>query len=314
MRSVIAICVVSAAVLLAGGCGDNGSGVTNASGAGAAPSVGTSAAKAATTTAAALAPSPTAEESGLVVSGPIIVEHQIDISAQRDGVLEKIFFDAPARVKVGTVLARMDDRQLEANLEAARAKSRSIEADLKNWQSEAEVLKADYGRQQHLWDLGLTSQEQLQHAQYKAESDQWDVKRVSEMLNTSRQEERSLELEMEKMKIIAPFSGLIARRYAHEGQSVVKGDRLFWVTAEAPLLMRFTLPERYFGRVRSAQEFEVTSPDVPGEKHTAKVKEISPVIDPSSGTFEVLVALIGDRGSLRPGMTANLKVEHSAAR
>ena len=48
---------------------------------------------------------------------------------------------------------------------------------------------------------------------------------------------------------------------------------------------------------------------VPGEKHIAKVKEISPVVDPSSGTFEVLVALSGDHGAFHPGMTANLKVE-----
>jgi RND family efflux transporter MFP subunit len=194
-------------------------------------------------------------------------------------------------------------------LEAARAKSRSIADDLKNWEAEAGVLEADYVRAKHLWDLGLISQEQLQHAQYKAESDQWDIKRVQENLNTAHDEERSLELELEKTKVIAPFDGLIARRYAHEGQSVNKGERLFWVTAEAPLLMRFTLPEKYFGHVRSAQVFEVISPDVPGEKHSVRVKEISPVIDPSSGTFEVLVELTGDRGSLRPGMTANLRVE-----
>ncbi len=172
------------------------------------------------------------------------------------------------------------------------------------------MLKADYGRQQNLWKLGLTSQEQLEHAKYKAESDQWDVERVQESLNTSHQEERSLELELEKTRIIAPFDGLIARRYAREGQSVAKGDRLFWVTAEAPLLMRFTLPEKYFGRVRASQQFEIISPDVPAEKHAARVKQISPVIDPSSGTFEVLVELTGDRGGLRPGMTASLKVEN----
>jgi RND family efflux transporter MFP subunit len=265
-------------------------------------------------TIAARAPTPIPKvapsaDTGLIVSGPIIVEHQVDLTAQRDGVLEKVFFDAPARVKAGTILARLDDRQIAANLAAARAKSRSIEADLKNWQSEAEVLKADYVRAQRLWDLGLISEEQLQHAKYKAESDQYDIQRVRETLNTAHEDERSLELELEKAKITTPFNGLIARRYVREGQSVSKGERLFWVTAEGPLLMRFTLPERYFGRVRSAQVFEITSPDVPEEKHAARVKEISPVIDPSSGTFEVLVELTGDRGLFRPGMTANLKVE-----
>ncbi len=300
MRSSIVFIVLGAA-LLGVSCGDSKpivSAVTNA--ASAPPPVPAK-------------PLPLTEgaDTGLVVSGPIIVEHEVEVTAQRDGVLAKLYFDAPARVKAGTVLAQMDDRQIAANLEAARAKSRSIANDLKNWEAEAQVLEADYGRAQKMWDMGLISQEQLQHAQYKAESDQWDIKRVQETLNTAHDEERSLELELEKTKITAPFSGLIARRYVREGQSVNKGERLFWVTAEAPLLMRFTLPERYFGHVRSAQEFEVTSPDVPNEKHAARVKEVSPVIDPSSGTFEVLVELTGERGSLRPGMTANLRVENS---
>jgi membrane fusion protein, multidrug efflux system len=248
-------------------------------------------------------------DTSLTVSGPIIVEHQVEVTAQREGVLAKILFDAPARVKAGTVLARLDDRQIAANLEAARAKSRSIEDDLKNWEAEAEVLKSDYVRQQRLWDLGLTTQEQLEHAKYKAESDQWDIKRVRETLNTSRQEERALELELEKTAITAPFDGVIARRYAREGQSVVKGERLFWVTAEGPLLMRFTLPEKAFGHIHAGQPMEVTSADAPGERHRARVKEISPVVDPSSGTFEVLIELIGERGSLRPGMTASVRLD-----
>jgi RND family efflux transporter MFP subunit len=245
-----------------------------------------------------------------VVSGPIIVEHQVDLTAQRDGIVEKIFFDAPARVKSGTLLAELDGRQIQANLAAARAKTRSVEADLKNWEAEAEVLKADYGRQKNLFALGLTSQEQLEHAKYKAESDQWDIKKVMEMLNTAKEEEHSLELELEKTKVTAPFNGLIARRYVREGQNVTKGERLFWVTAEAPLLMRFTLPEKFFGKMRNGQQVEVTCADAPAEKHSARVKQVSPVVDPSSGTFEVLVELAGDRGSLRPGMTALAHLEN----
>lgn len=245
----------------------------------------------------------------LSVSGPIIVEHQVDLTAQRDGLVEKIYFDAPARVKAGALLAELDGRQTQANLDAARAKTRSIEADLKNWQAEEEVLKSDYARQQRLWDLGLTSQEQLEHAKYKAESDQWDIQRVKETLNTAKEEERSLELELEKTKVKAPFDGLIARRYVREGQNVSRGDRLFWLSSEGPLEMRFTLPERLFGKIRAGQEFEITTADAAGERHRAKVKEVSPVVDPSSGTFEVLVVLQGERGSLRPGMTASVRLD-----
>jgi RND family efflux transporter MFP subunit len=256
---------------------------------------------------------PKATEPGdavLSVSGPIIVEHQVDLTAQRDGLVQKIYVDAPARVKAGALLAELDGRQIHANLAAARAKTRSIEADLKNWESEAEVLKADYGRQKNLFALGLTSQEQLEHAKYKAESDQWDIKRVEETLNTAKEEVHALELELEKTKVTAPFGGLIARRYVREGQNVTKGERLFWVTAEGPLLMRFTLPEKYFGKMHTGQLVQVTGADAPAEKHPAKVKQVSPVVDPSSGTFEVLVELTGDRGSLRPGMTALAHLEN----
>jgi RND family efflux transporter MFP subunit len=249
-------------------------------------------------------------EDWLTVSGPLIVEHQVDVTAQHDGMVASLSADTGKRVTSGEVLARLDDRQLSANLEAARAKSRSIAADLKNWESEAEVLKADYVRQQHLWDLGLTSEEQLQHAKYKAESDQWDIKRVEETLNTAHDEERSLELELEKTHIIAPFDGIVARRYVRVGQGVSKGDRLFWITAEAPLRMRFTLPEKFIGHLKQGQPLPLTSPDVPQEQHLAKIIAVSPVVDPSSGTIEILMELTGPRGELRPGMTASVRLQN----
>src|ERR1700732_4298338 len=124
-----------AAVILATGCGDTKS----------------------ETTAAAPPPPPSAPptlptltkvEDFLSASGPLIVEHQVDITAQRDGVVASISTEASTRVKAGAVLARLDDRQLTANLEAARAKTRSLEADLKNWQAEAQVMQADYMRAQ----------------------------------------------------------------------------------------------------------------------------------------------------------------------
>ena len=251
---------------------------------------------------------PASADEGLAITGPLIVEHQVDVTAQRDGTVSSVSADTGTRVSAGAILAHLDDRQLTANLEAARAKTRSIEADLKNWQAEAEVLKADYVRAQRLWTEKLIAEEQLQHAKYKAESDQWDILRVTEQLNTAKQEERSLELEVEKTRIMAPFAGLVARRYVRQGQSVSKGDRLFWVTAEGPLRVRFTLPEKYVGQIKKGQELPLSSPDVPAEKHLAKVVEVSPVVDPSSGTIEVLAELSGPRAELRPGMTVVVHV------
>lgn len=253
---------------------------------------------------------PSTAEAPPVVSGPLIVEHQVDVAAQRDGVLAKIEAEPGMRVKAGAALAQLDDRQISADMEAARAKTRSIEANLKNWEAEAKVMEADYERAQKLWEANIIPQEQLQHQKYKAESEQWEIVRERELLTNSQQTERSLELELEKTRIRSPFDGLVARRYVREGQQVARGDRLFWVTAEAPLRMRFTLPERFLGRLRKGQAFPLTSPDVPGETHTAKIIELSPVVDPSSGTIEVLLELASPTGQLRPGMTASVHLEN----
>lgn len=254
-------------------------------------------------------PAPPAEhEPFFIASGPLIVEHQVDVDSQRDGVVAEIHAEPGLLVRTGQFLAQLDDRQITADLNAARAHTRSTAADLKNWESEAKVLEADAQRARKMWDAQLITQEQFDHARFKAESDQWDVKRVQELLVNAQQIEHSLELELEKTRIRAPFSGVVARRYVRAGQQVNRGDRMFWITETSPLRVQFTLPERFAGKIQRGQTLEVTSIDRRDAKFSAKVIEISPVIDPSSGTIEVLAQLVGPTKDLRPGMTTSIRV------
>ncbi|MGB8012244.1 MAG: efflux RND transporter periplasmic adaptor subunit [Terriglobales bacterium] len=243
-----------------------------------------------------------------VASGPLIVEHQVDVATQRDGVVASVLAEPGLLVREGQLLAQLDDRQATADLNAARARTRSTADDLKNWEAEAKVLEADAERARKMWEAQLITQEQYDHARFKAESDQWDVKRVQEMLVNAQQTERSLELELEKASIRAPFSGVVARRYVRAGQQVSRGDRMFWITETSPLRVKFTLPERFAGKIQRGQTLEVTSADNGDTKYSASVMEISPVIDPSSGTIEVLAQLVGSTKDLRPGMTTSIRV------
>jgi len=245
-----------------------------------------------------------------LASGPIVVEDQVDVAAQRDGMVTRVLAEPGTPVKKGQLLAKLDDRQIFADLEGARAKTRSTEDDLKNWEAEAKVLDSDYARAEKMWEAQIIPKEQLEHARYKAESDQWDVKRVSEMLTNAKQAEHSLELELEKTQITAPFNGVVARRYVRAGQTVARNDRLFWVTAVAPLRIRVTLPEKFLGRIRSGTMMPVTATEGvdPNRHYRAKVIQVSPVVDPSSDTIEVLAELFGDTSGLRPGMRANVRV------
>jgi hypothetical protein len=73
--------------------------------------------------------------------------------------------------------------------------------------------------------------------------------------------------------------------------------------------MRFTLPEKFLGTLKRGQQLPLNIPDFPSEDHVARIIELSPVVDPTSGTFDGLVEVMGATGSLRPGMSATLRID-----
>lgn len=243
-----------------------------------------------------------------IASGPIVVENQIELAAQRDGVVAEIFVETGATVKKGQLLARLDDRQLTADRDAAAAKSRSTEADLKNWESGAKVAEAERDRSEQLWKAKVIPKEQAEKTKYQYEAAEFEVERQREDMKYAQETLKSLELELEKTRISAPFDGVVARRYLHVGQEVAKNDRLLWISAISPLRVKFALPESYLGRLRKGTELVVVTSATPGEVHQARVVLVSPVVDPASDTIDVTAELLGPFTNLRPGMTANIRL------
>lgn len=248
----------------------------------------------------------TSQPDVFVAMGPIVVEQQLDVTALRDGVVTDLTVDVDSPVKKGQLLARLDDRQLIAEREAAEHKLRSIEADVKNWESEVQVRQVDLQRSEAMLKDGIVTQQQVDHDRYNLTASQYEVDRERESALSARSDLESIQLELEKTRIIAPFNGIIARRYVRQGQRVASGDKLFWVTAVEPLQVRFTLPEQYSRSLKPGDELALPSA-VAGESASARVIHVSPVIDPASGTVEV-IALIDKPSSLRPGMTVSIRI------
>jgi membrane fusion protein (multidrug efflux system) len=243
-----------------------------------------------------------------IASGPIVVENQIELAAQRDGLVAEVFVETGAPVKKGQLLARLDDRQLTADRDAAAAKARSTDADLKNWEASAKVAQSQRDRAEQLWAANVIAKSEEEKAKYQSDATEFEVQRQREDLKFAQESLRSLELEVEKTRITAPFDGVVARRYIRPGQEVTRNDRLFWVSAVAPLRVKFSLPESYLGSVRKGTELVVTTASAPGESHPAKVVLVGPVVDPASDTIDVTAELQGPSPSLRPGMTANIRL------
>lgn len=257
----------------------------------------------------AAAPAPaSAAEPQFVASGPIVVENQVDVLAQRDGVVASVAAEPGIPVRKGQLLAKLDDRQLVADRDAARAKVQSIAYDQKNWDAKVKMDEVDLERTEKMMAADLITREQLEHQRFKLVASKNELEREKQDLVMAQSALRSLDLEVEKTRIMAPFDGVVARRYVRVGQKVTKDDRLFWVTATAPLRVKFTLPERYVGRVQRGDTVTVVSTLAAETQYPAKVVHVSPVVDPASGTIEVLAELSGSPKGLQPGMTANVRL------
>ena len=251
-----------------------------------------------------------AQDTSFHATGPIVVENQVDLLALRAGTVSAIQIDIGKSVHKGDLLASLDDRQIIAERDAAASKVHSAEANLKDWEAETGVAQADLQRAQAMRDAGINTQEELDHAKYKLVGSQFEIEKAKQDLSTAQNSLRALDLEVEKTKIVAPFDGVVARRYVRVGQSVSVGDRLFWITAVAPLQVKFTLPEHLLGAVKKGQSITVSSADAsPGIDHSARVIDVSPVVDPASGTIEVLAQVEGQPADLRPGMLANIRID-----
>ena len=244
----------------------------------------------------------------LVVTGPVTVEQQLDVVTLRSGVIASLHADVGSHVKKGQLLAQLDDRQLIADRAVAEHKFLSVQADLKNWGAEMEVKKVDMQRSEEMHKSGINTQEQFDHDRYALTATQFEVDRQREEMLEAQSAVNSIDLELEKTKITAPFSGVIAQRLVKDGEYATSGEKLFWLTAEAPLEVRFTLPGNEVTSLKKGDLVAVWFGPDSGHTTTARVSVISPVIDPASGMISVTAILSGKPHGILPGMIAEIRI------
>jgi RND family efflux transporter MFP subunit len=206
------------------------------------------------------------------------------------------------------MLAQLDDRQVTADRDAEQFKVQSLQWDLKNWQAEVDVRKTDLQRAEAMRQAGINTQEALDHVRYDLAATQYEVDRQRGAMQAAQATLESLNLEMQKTRITAPFAGVVSQRYVRLGQYVNIGERLFQITGNSPMEVRFTLPASSLSLVRRGERVAVSpTPDF-HEVAEASVTHLSPVVDPGSGTIEVTAVLTKRIPGLLPGMVANIRI------
>jgi RND family efflux transporter MFP subunit len=245
-------------------------------------------------------------------TGPLVAEQQADVAAEREGRIVEVAVQIGDRVEKGQLLARMDDRALHAACDAAKAKVASLSAQVKEWEAEQKSEEADLRRADAMLKEKIRSEEDWEHVKYKLDEAMAEVTRYRADEAAAEAEQKSAELMLEQSRMVAPFAGVVGRSSVRISQEVKKGDVLLWVTAVAPLRVLFTVPEAEMALFPIGAGIELKTADYPALRQEAKVLRVSPVVDPASGSVQVIGMVVHPSLLLKPGMTMQIAASAKA--
>jgi membrane fusion protein (multidrug efflux system) len=116
------------------------------------------------------------------------------------------------------------------------------------------------------------------------------------------------EAKVAKMRIKAPFSGMVGLRNVSVGDYLKDGQDLINIEDVATLRVDFKLPENYLGRIGKGQTVEVTTDALPGDRFKAVLDAIDPMVDQNGRAISARARLDNAKGKLRPGMFVRVRL------
>lgn len=250
-----------------------------------------------------------ADESGFHTTGPLVAAEQADVAAERDGRVTEILVDIGDQVQSGQVMAMLDDREMKVACAEQEAKVASLKAQVKEWQSQQMVVTADLQRADALLADKILSTENWEHTKYELAETRDEVARYQAEEQAAEASLAAANLQLAETRIVAPFAGVVGRRTLRMAQEVKTGDVLFWLTAVAPLRVLFTVPAAEMAAFERGAGLWLSSPDLPGLRQRGRVYRVSPVVDPASGSVQVIGEVVDPSPRLRPGMTMQVRAE-----
>ena len=214
------------------------------------------------------------------LQGNVSTKQNVVINAEYAGVLSTVYVKEGQKVSKGQILAKIDDGGLSQQL-----------AQL---QIQADLAKTTFERQERLWNQKIGSE--IQYLQAKA------------TYESQIQAKNQLQQQIGKTRVRAPFSGTIDDVITDPGTVVAPGQsQLFRIVNLDEMYIETEVPERYVSDIVKGKEVKVEFP-ILGKEMDAKVRQAGNFINPANRTFKVEVAIPNKDASIKPNLTAKLKI------
>jgi RND family efflux transporter MFP subunit len=243
--------------------------------------------------------SPSQSNAVLTASGYVVAQRKAAVASKGTGRLVFLGVVEGDRVKKDQIIARLEDSDIRALLEQARANLRLNEADLKD------AIRS-VARQKSLLEKGLTTQAEYDAADARQQ-------RVAAAIEVAKAMVTGAEVSLENTLIRAPFNGTVLTKNADIGEMVVPmaasvGSKSAVVTVAdmTSLQVEADVSESNIENVNNNQPCEITLDAYPGLRYEGYVAKIVPTADRSKATVMVKVAFRNYDTRVLPEMGAKV--------
>ena len=282
-------------------------------------------------------------------TGTIVPRRTSSLGFERSGKLLSLTVDQGDRVTVGTPIALLDTRNLKAQQQELLAERKQVNALLKelqagsrsetiaaaqstvnSLQSQIQLARSKSKRRQELYSSGAISREQLDEATTEVNTLQARIdeaqSKLNELLTGTRPEKieaqqaildqlnaklASLELELEKSILKAPFTGTIANRLVDEGTVVSAGESIFSLVEAQALEAHIGVPVSTATQIPLGSQQQLL---IGSRTYQVQVLSILPQLDSATRTLTVVLGLNNSvDGEVRAGQVARLKLSETIA-
>lgn len=254
-------------------------------------------------------------------SGPINPVNTTEIGALVSGEILKIYVDYNTEVKKGDLMAVIDQTQILASLEEAKARLSSAKESLASAEVSYRLAKKNYERYQALYEKEYVSKVNLEeyelayvNAKSNLNSAQASVVQAQSNLDTA-------EKDLSNTKIVSPIDGVVLTKKVSEGQTITAGfstPELFVVAQDlTKMQVEAKVSEADIVKIQPGQEADFTLDGYVGEKFKGVVRQVrTNYVDTSDSTtsssngttYTVIIDVDNSDLRLKPGMTATLTI------
>ena len=249
----------------------------------------------------------------LNASGYVTPRRRATVAAKITARVTRVFTDEGMRVKVGQVLAKLDDADARTRLVSAKADRDATAASIADLEVNLADAERELRRAQELQASGVQSVQSLDKARTAAESLRARLALAKEQVRAAEARIAMAQQDVENCTVRAPFDGLVVSKDAQVGEMVspISAGGGFTRTGIATIVdmdsleIEVDVNESYIARVKPRQSVSATLDAYPDWHVPARVRTIIPTADRQKATVKVRVSF----GKLDPRILPDMGVK-----